>query len=181
MSTVTESVAGAPPLPAWARWAVAALVCVGWSTAVWTAAHVSTDPVLEKAALFVHLASLVAGFGAVLALDWWGLQWLLGRRTLPEVAGLSGGTHHLVWIGLGGLVLSGVLLSPDLGSPLTQLKLVLVLVVSLNGVQAHALQRRLELLAELPRAILARCVLTAGVSQVGWWGCMVIGFVNSRS
>jgi hypothetical protein len=91
----------------------------------------------------------------VLALDWWGLQWLLRRRTLPEVAHLSGGTHQLVWIGLGGLVLSGVLLSPDVDSPLTQLKLGLVLVVALNGVQAHALQRRLKFLQEVPRAVLA--------------------------
>jgi hypothetical protein len=176
---VTGSVA-APPLPAWARWAVAGLVCVGWSTAVWTAGHVTTDPVLRMAALFVHLASLVAGFGAVLVLDWWGLQWLLGRRAFPEVASLSRGTHQLVWIGLAGLVLSGVLLSPELGTPLTQLKLVLVLLVALNGVQAHALQRRLESLRELPRRTLLRCVLTAGVSQGGWWGCVLIGFVNSR-
>ena len=178
---MSQAIHTRPPLPVWARWGVAALVCVGWSTAVWTAGHVSTDPVLEKVALFAHLACLVVGFGAVLALDWWGLQWLLGRRTLPEVASLSGGTHQPVWIGLGGLVLSGVLLSPDLDAPLTQLKLVLVLVVALNGVQAHDLQRRLESLREFPRAILARCLLTAGVSQAGWWGCMLIGFVNSRA
>lgn len=169
-----------PPLPVWARWGTAALVCAAWGAAVWIAGHVSADRVLGDVALFVHLASLVVGFGAVLALDWWGLQWLLGRRTLAEVTRQSGGTHQLVWMGLTGLVLSGILLSPDLGSPLTQLKLVLVLVVALNGLQAQGLQHRLERHPELPRAVLGRCLATATVSQGGWWGCMLIGFVNTR-
>jgi hypothetical protein len=84
-----------------------AVALVAWCAALWVSVHVQSDPALYRAALFVHLASLVAGFGAALTIDYFALQWLLGRRTLREVLTVSGGTSLLVWTGLTGLVGSG--------------------------------------------------------------------------
>ncbi len=176
---MTVAATHAPPLPGWARWGIGVLVALGWAGSVWVAAHIEVDASLERVALFAHLASLVVGFGAVLVLDWCGLQWLLGRRRLAEVTRMATGMHQLIWIGLAGLVLSGILLGPQLGDPLTRVKLALVLVVALNGVQAQDLQRRLEEYDAAPRSLLLRLMGSAGLSQAGWWGCMVIGFLNS--
>jgi hypothetical protein len=177
------AVGASQSLPTWALWGTGGLTCAVWAAAVWTSAHVHADHTLHKAALFVHLACLVLGFGAVLALDWWGLHWLLGRRTLADVVRLAEGLHLLIWVGLAGLTLSGMLLNPDLSSPLTRIKLGLVLLIALNGLQAHALQWRLDANLENPpnRRLLVRSAASAGISQACWWGCMVIGFLNSTA
>lgn len=156
-----------------------ALAC--WSASLWVSMHVQADPSLYRAALFAHLASLVAGLGAALTVDYFALLWLLGRRTLREVLTVSGGTSPLVWTGLAGLVGSGALLSPDLGSGLTWLKLALVLVVALNGAFAGVVQQRLEEAgARASSTLLGLGVASAMVSQVGWWGAAVVGFLNSQ-
>ncbi|MBT2387482.1 hypothetical protein [Streptomyces sp. ISL-11] len=161
--------------------AAAVGVCAVWSAAVWTAAHLRADPLLHDVALFAHLASLVLGFGAVLTVDWLGLLWLLGRRSLPEVLRTADAVHLPIWLGLAGLVGSGVLLHPDPGSPLTQVKLGLVLMVALNGVHAWTLRPRLAALAvPVARRLVVRCASTVALSQLGWWGATVIGFLNSR-
>ncbi|OAR26453.1 hypothetical protein A8W25_08150 [Streptomyces sp. ERV7] len=149
---------------------------------MWIALHLKADATLHTAALFVHLASLILGFGAVLAVDYYGALWLRGRKTLREVLDFTGPLHVPVWLGLGGLLFSGAFLHPDLGSPLTCLKLVLVLVLSLNGVQASALHRRLAAVDGGPvgPSLLIRSAVTAAVSQGAWWGAVVIGFLNSR-
>ncbi|RZU73050.1 hypothetical protein EV384_1446 [Micromonospora kangleipakensis] len=174
---------GPSPLPRrTARLASSAVVGV-LAAAIWVSAHihVHVNPVLHRAALFVHLISLVIGFGAVLTVDWFGLMWLLRRRPLQQVLAVADGAHLLIWLGLAGLVASGALLHPDLTSPLTLAKLALVLLVALNGVHAWAVNRRAAAYpANLPRRLLARTVLVVLISQVGWWGATVIGFLNSR-
>ncbi|ARZ68555.1 hypothetical protein M1P56_31325 [Streptomyces sp. HU2014] len=190
--------AGPAPAPVLGRPALTAAavagVCAVWAAAVWTAVHLTADPLLHDVALFAHLASLVVGFGAVLTVDWLGLLWLLGRRPLPEVLRTADAVHLPIWLGLAGLVGSGVLLHPDPGSPLTQVKLGLVLLVALNGVHAWTLGPALAALsgprgadapgdapgAPVSRALTARCASTVLVSQLGWWGATVIGFLNSR-
>ncbi|MGI5404650.1 hypothetical protein ACQEVG_35365 [Streptomyces sp. CA-135486] len=170
-------------LPQWCGPAFASLaVCAGWAASTWVAVHLRADAALHTAALFVHLASLVLGFGAVLAVDYYGALWLGGRKTLREVLDFTAPLHTLVWAGLIGLIGSGALLHPDLGSPLTCVKLCLVLVIALNGVQAGALHRRLAALDCRPvsRSLLLRGAATASLSQVAWWGALVIGFLNSR-
>ncbi|MFF4424702.1 hypothetical protein ACFY04_28670 [Streptomyces sp. NPDC001549] len=165
--------------------AAAAGLCGVWAAAVWTATHVQADARLHTVALFVHLLSLVVGFGGVLTADWLGLQWLMGRRSLPEVLRTADAVHLPIWLGLAGLVASGVLLHPDPASPLTQVKLALVLLVALNGLHAWTLQPRLSALCSAtggaaPRLLLLRAVSTVLVSQLGWWGATVIGFLNTR-
>lgn len=138
---------------------------------------------MHVAALFVHLAALVAGFGAVIVIDWIGLLWALGRRTFADVTHTADAVHVVIWASLLVLVASGVLLEPDFSSALTRVKLALVLVIAVNGLQAHALQPRLAALgaAHPPFALLARAGVTATVSQLCWWAAMAIGFANSQN
>jgi hypothetical protein len=88
-----------------------------------------------------------------------------------------------IWLGLAGLVVTGLFLHPDLASSLTRIKLALVLVITLNGLHAHWLGQRLEQYrnAEAPRRLLIRSGTVATVSQLGWWGASLIGFLNSQS
>lgn len=168
-----------PPLPVWSLLGVAILMSGGLGAAIWTADHLHPDEILGEAALFVHLASMVVGFGAVLVVDWVGLQWMLGRRAMSDVVSTAGHVQAPIWIGLVGLVLSGVLLEPDASHRLTQVKLGMVLMVTWNGLLASVLHRRLARETDrLPRLLLGVAALSAAISQAGWWGAMVIGFLN---
>ncbi|MEV0460135.1 hypothetical protein [Catellatospora methionotrophica] len=160
---------------------VAVVIVVTWLAVLAESTLVPVNPALHRVALFVHLACLVVGFGAVVAVDWFALKWLLRRCQLRQVLAVADQVHLLIWLGLAGLAASGGLLRPDLGATLTQLKLLLVLLVALNGVQATALHRRIAAYTgPVPRSLLARSVLAALVSQGGWWGAMAIGFISSH-
>lgn len=150
--------------------------------AVWAATHLHADPALRTGALFVHLICLVVSFGAVLAVDWFALLWLLGRQSLVDLTKVGAAAHLPIWLGLLGLVLSGALLRPDLSQPLTWLKLVLVLVVTLNGLRAYAIGDQLARFPAVPVPywLLRRAMGAAAVSQLGWWGATVIGFLNAQ-
>ncbi|MFD0149779.1 hypothetical protein ACWGQ4_22665 [Streptomyces sp. NPDC055721] len=154
-----------------------------WAACTWMSLHLHADPVLHRVALFAHLASLVLGFGTVLVIDYYGLLWLIGRRSLPDTIEGTAALHAPVWLGVGGLLLTGTLLHPDPTAPLTQVKLLLVLVIALNGVHATALHHRLADLGHRSptTGLLMRGGASAVVSQISWWGAVVIGFLNSRS
>ncbi|MGW7103094.1 hypothetical protein [Streptomyces sp. NPDC054838] len=165
-------------------WSVAAgalVALLALTAGLWVSVHVHTDATLHTAALFVHLASLVLGFGAVLSADYHGLLWATGRCDLSEVLGATSRLHVPIWAGLGGLVASGMMLHPDLGSPLTLTKLALVFLLTLNGLQAGLLGRRLTAARQVGRGLLVWGGATALMSQVCWWGAVVIGFLNTNS
>lgn len=168
-------------LPRWTPVAGGAAMTLVLAGALWASGHLDSDPVLHDVALFGHLASLVLGFGAVLAVDWVGLLWVLGRRDLSDVLRTAADAHLPIWVGYAGLVATGVLLEPDLDSVATRAKLVLVLAVGWNGVAATTLRAPL---AAAPlgrsRALLVRSLVSVAVSQVGWWGAMAVGFLNAR-
>ncbi|WP_432026152.1 hypothetical protein [Streptomyces sp. 1222.5] len=166
----------------WTVAAAAVAVSLGLWTCAWISLHVRVDATLHTAALFVHLASLVLGFGAVLSADYQALLWLTGRCTLRDALNAANRLHVPIWAGLAGLVASGVLLNPDLGSLLTRVKLGLVLALTLNGLQAGLLGRRMagQQTATVGRRLLGWATGTALVSQVCWWGAVVIGFRNSQ-
>ncbi|CAN7168740.1 transposase [Terrabacter sp. LjRoot27] len=148
---------------------------------------VPTDYALRPTVVAVHVLALVVSFGAVLVIDWHGLLWLAGRRRLTESTRLAAGAGPLIWGGLAGLIASGALLHPDLGSPLTVTKLVLVLAVAWNGAAMSALRRRMAQLpayvtpGNLPRRDWRLMMTATVVSQIGWWGAILIGFVNSST
>ncbi|MBC2901606.1 hypothetical protein [Streptomyces cupreus] len=171
------------PLHGWTLITADVLICLAWAGSVWAALHVEAGPAVRTVALFVHLGALVIGLGSVLTIDYYGALWLLGRRSLRQALEFADPLHVPVWAGLAGLVLSGIALDPDPQAPLTRVKLVLVLLVALNGVHAQALHRTLVGQGgALPlRRLLVRGVISAVLSQLGWWGAVTIGFLNSRS
>ncbi|MFI5522262.1 hypothetical protein [Streptomyces platensis] len=172
-----------PPTPLWALAAVAVLSTAALAAACWVAGHLHPDPPLQLAARFLHLVALVVGLGSVLAVDWFALLWMLGRRPLPDVLRTACTLQVPIWLGLAGLVVTGLFLRPDLASPLTLLKLGLVLAITLNGLYAHWLGQRLTHCgtAPVPRTLRLQSGTAATVSQLGWWGASLIGFLNSQS
>ncbi|WP_245663335.1 hypothetical protein [Nocardia inohanensis] len=150
--------------------------------AIWIAAHAAITPAEHTAGLFVHLASLVLGFGGVLVADTFVLRWLAGRATLADTLRIVSALHMPIWLGLAGLVASGCVLEPNLSSAMTQTKMGLVLVLTLNGIQAWAFGRRLHKRGDAPLTpgLLAWGVATGLISQVCWWGATAIGFVNAQ-
>jgi transposase-like protein len=161
------------------------IILTGLLAALWLSTVVPATYALRPVAQSLHVLSLVVAFGAVLVIDWHGLLWLAGRRGLTESTRLAAGAGPLIWGGLAGLIATGALLHPNLHSPLTVTKLVLVLAVAWNGAAMSALRRRM---AQLPAYVKPvdlpprdwRLMMTATViSQIGWWGAIIIGFVNS--
>lgn len=163
--------------------AAAGLVCLAWAACVWVASQLDAEPIPHKVALFAHLTSLIVGFGAVLAIDYYGLLWLLRQRSIDQVIESAVPLSMLVWVGLAGLAVTGVLLQPNLAAPLTQAKLILVLIIPLNGLNARALRRRLTRHGntQLSPTLLGYGAVSALVSQFCWWGAVVIGFLNSQT
>ncbi|HEY9493764.1 MAG TPA: transposase [Intrasporangium sp.] len=163
------------------------IVAVVFVAAVVLSRLVPEDYRLRPLIVDLHVMSLVASFGAVLLVDWHGLLWLARRRTLMESTRLAAAASPIIWAGLGGLFVTGALLRPDLGSPLTLVKLALVLAVSVNGaVMAPVRLKLTELSADaspvdVPQREWRRMVLATTVSQIAWWGAVVIGFVNSST
>jgi hypothetical protein len=133
-------------------------------------------------AVIVHVLSLVIAFGAVVVIDWHGLLWLTGTRGLRELTRLAAAAGPLIWMGLAGLLASGAFLEPDMSSPTTWTKLTLVLAVGLNGALTSTINRSLSDLPRatglsvLPPGLRARLVTATVVSQLGWWGAIIIGF-----
>ncbi|WP_216373029.1 hypothetical protein [Streptomyces tailanensis] len=167
----------------WTVAAAALMACLSLVACAWISQHLRVDASLHTAALFVHLASLVLGFGAVLVADYYGLLWMTRRCTLHDALAGTARLHVPIWAGLAGLVVSGVMLSPDLASTITRTKLALVLALTLNGLQAGLLNRRMAQHAStpLPERLLVWGATTALVSQVCWWGATVIGFLNRQT
>ncbi|GAA1956002.1 hypothetical protein [Microbacterium deminutum] len=142
---------------------------------------------LHMSMLFAHLASIIVGLGAAVFLEFNGLLWMIGRRTLADLRHTERSVSALAWIGILGLFASGAFLQPNLQAPLTEIKMLAVLVVAMNGV---AMTRLTADLARLPsqmpfRSVPPRvrlwCVWSALVSQAGWWTAVVIGMLNTAS
>ncbi|MGW2559881.1 hypothetical protein ACWCXB_11655 [Streptomyces sp. NPDC001514] len=148
----------------------------------WMSGHVHADPTLQTVARFFHVAALVVGLGSVLAVDWFAVLWLLGRRRLADILSTACTLQVPIWLGLAGLVVTGLFLRPNLESPLTLVKLGLVLALTLNGLYAHWLGQRLHLCEDnrVPRHLLIQSGAAATVSQTCWWGASLIGFLNSQ-
>ncbi|EID81314.1 MULTISPECIES: hypothetical protein [Rhodococcus] len=166
-------------------WAIAVagvLASATLTVVLWISAHVTVDPVLHTAALFVHLASLVLGFGGVLIADYLVLVWVSGRSTLAEAIAGAHRLHLPIWLGLAGLVASGALLEPNLASTLTRIKVPCVLILTLNGLQALILSRRMARAATVSLAptLTIWGAATASVSQICWWTAVWIGFWNAE-
>lgn len=158
---------------------IASAAVAALSAAVWLSTVVETTSAIRDLALFAHLASLILGFGAVLVADWVFALWVFRRITFAQAVIHTGWLHPLIWTGLCGLVASGVLLKPDLAAGPTILKLGLVAVLTVNGIQATALGKRMSALTNTPpRRLLIRGGVTSAISHICWWGAIVVGFLS---
>ncbi len=164
-----------------------AAVAVAWAVTVWASTVLAPPDWVHGIALFVHLASLVVGLGAVLMIEWHGLLWATGWSNVKELRQADRTMILPVWVGLGGLLLSGALLEPDLGQPATVVKLAAVLVLALNGVAlthwTNALARMPvnARFASLPTRARVGFVVSAVVSQAAWWTAVLVGLLNTTS
>lgn len=136
------------------------------------------------AGVVVHLLSLIAGFGAVMLVDWHGLLWLIGRRQLAEVGRLAEAANPLIWTAMIGLLASAAVLKPNLASEMTWVKIVAVLLICLNGVWLSALGRVLSARPSytpqsMPTSLRRRLVTATVASHLGWWTAIAIGLVTN--
>jgi len=164
-----------------AYWAV----LLGMSASLLVGASVAPPQWLHYCALFVHLGSVILGLGAAVTLEFQGLLWMKGRRSIEELRQSERAVSPLAWLGIIGLLTSGALLEPSLHDPLTVIKMLAVLVVGLNGVGMTRLTAELRRMpprtrfTSLPRAIKLWCIWSAVLSQAGWWTAVLIGMLNT--
>jgi hypothetical protein len=166
-----------------------AVVTGAWALVVLAAATLPIqDGRVSQAALFIHLIGMALGFGSVVMIDVYGLMWLFGYKTLYELVDLLTVAHGVIAVAVGTLLASGIALNPDLNSPLARFKMLLVLVLMLNGVWAQRLlHRMLRTLpaetrgASIPWSHFQRALTAALISQASWWGAIAIGFLTSVS
>ncbi|GGK62634.1 hypothetical protein [Nocardia camponoti] len=150
--------------------------------AIWVAGHLAFSAEVHEAGVVAHLVALAVGFGGVLTADFLMLRWLAGRSTLSAAVRGVSRLHLPIWAGVVGLIGSGCVLEPNLGAPLTMVKMALVVGLTVNGFGASALSRRLVKHADdtpLPARLLAWGAACGAISQVCWWGSIGIGFWNS--
>jgi len=135
-------------------------------------------------ALFFHLVSVTIGFGAVIATDICGLLWVLGKRSTRDLLNFTGVTQPLIWLGYGGLIVSGLFLRPNLHHVLTDIKLSGVVIVGLNGIYLHFIRLETKRLGDkkfvdTPLSYKLKSFWGISVSQLFWWTAIVIGFLTA--
>jgi hypothetical protein len=159
----------------------ATAITIVWIAVTLTAPHLKVSTSVRDVALFVHLAGVVLGFGAVLTVDWFGLLWALRLRPLTALLQVAGGVHVPIWAGLATLMASGLLLHPDTSAARVKVKLVAVLVVAVNGLLAGRLHGRMSRTTQdqPPAALLVTGGVLTLISQAGWWTATLIGFLSA--
>jgi len=134
---------------------------------------------------FIHLISLIMGFGAVIVIDTFGLLWVMNKIKLQTVNQTANITQRLIWIGWLGLVITGTILVLMRGSisNITMVKVFFVAMLGVNGIFLHLIKKNFDKLKDLeniPAIYKFRIALTSVISQLGWWGAIVIGFLNTK-
>ncbi|SDM64064.1 hypothetical protein SAMN05421823_11811 [Catalinimonas alkaloidigena] len=133
--------------------------------------------------LFFHLTGLIIGFGSVITTDLFGLLWIWNRVRFTQVIKVSGITEYFIWAGWALMVAAGVPLLVLKGEldQLMVIKLFFVGLVGLNGLPLHLLHQQLKRFKDgdqVPKLFLFRLILCLSISQLGWWGAVVIGFFH---
>lgn len=133
--------------------------------------------------LFVHVISFIIAFGSVILIDVFGSLWLLKRVKLKLVDDVATVATRLIWAGLVGLIISGIVLIVHKGfiDNLTYIKLFFVAMLVCNGVFLYTIKKSTEPFIEseqVPAIIMFRTALASSISQLGWWGAIIIGFVH---
>jgi hypothetical protein len=130
----------------------------------------------------LHLIFLAFSALIVIIADEQAVSWVFGRAAvLPRRRLVL--LHHLTWVGLGGLIVSGVILllpmlSYALSLPLFQIKLLLVAALVLNAV---LIGRLMPIATELPFAQVStqqriQLFVSGVISSASWITIASIGF-----
>lgn len=133
----------------------------------------------------LHLAILVATVICIVWADYLGSEYLRGvRKTLNRT--VIDRLHTAVWIGLFGMVASGIYLASDRfvylsGVPVFWLKMSFVALLIVNSFIIGRLMRYAYTtpFAELPRRERLFLMLSGAASTIGWVGAATIGFLFS--
>ncbi|NJC20975.1 hypothetical protein BJ994_000051 [Arthrobacter pigmenti] len=155
-----------------------------WIASVTIGSVVRVEPPVEQVALTFHTLSVVAAFGAVLLVDWVGFLWLITRRQLHETSRIESAALPIIWAGIGGLLITGALINPDMQNPFTVVKTAAVLILTLNGILLIPCMRRLNSkprhtrFVDLDVGMRTHLLICLGISQACWWTAMIVGFVN---
>ncbi|GAA4026095.1 hypothetical protein GCM10023063_03470 [Arthrobacter methylotrophus] len=166
---------------------LSASAAAAWLISVLLAGSTRVGGFIHIYALIAHVLAMVVSFGAILLVDWHGFLWLIGRRGLAETIRLDGAATPLIWGGLAGMLASGVFLNANLSSTMTDVKLLAVLILTLNGIMLIPLMRRLAHLAptasfrDLTLGQRFHMLACLAISQLCWWTAIVIGFINAAS
>lgn len=161
-------------------------VCTaGWAASVFAGAFVDCGPDLHRVGLACHVIALVLSFGAILVVDWVGFLWLVGKRDIHDTRRLEAAAQPLIWGGLAVLLVSGALIKPDIANPITQVKLLCVLVLMLNGIALAPAMRRIHALpagthfTSIAVRLRTRLLVALCISQGCWWTAVLVGLLNS--
>ncbi len=133
--------------------------------------------------LFIHLSCLILGFGSVLVTDLYGLLWVRDRVRFTQVISVSGVTEKFIWAGWIGMVAAGIpliLLKGEIDNLMT-IKLFFVALIGINGLLLHFLHKKVEKYKkgeDVPNLFMFRLMLSLFVSQLSWWGALLIGFLH---
>jgi hypothetical protein len=123
------------------------------------------------------------GFGSVLVTDLYGLLWTRNRVRFAHLVKVSGVTELFIWIGWTGMVITGIPLIILKGEidKLMIMKFFFVFLVGINGIPLHYLQKAAQRFKDsdvVPSIFIFRLGLSIFVSQLGWWGAVLIGFLH---
>ncbi len=133
--------------------------------------------------LFIHLSCLVLGFGTVMVTDLYGLLWIKNRVRFTQVISVSGVTEKFIWAGWIGMVVAGIpliFLKGEIDNLMT-IKLFFVALIGINGFVLHFLHKKVakyEKGEQVPNLFMFRLTLSLFVSQLCWWGALLIGFLH---
>ncbi|MBA3679222.1 hypothetical protein H0W80_03490 [Candidatus Saccharibacteria bacterium] len=114
--------------------------------------------------------------------DFYGLLWAFGKKTKSQMIDVSGVAQKLIWAGLAGLILTGIVLRPDITNPLVRIKMLFVLIIIYNGLNLHyvrkaMMQQKVQKFSGLSKKLAIWSLLSITLSQVAWLGAMILGLI----
>jgi hypothetical protein len=133
--------------------------------------------------LFIHLSFLILGFGSVMVTDLYGLLWMRDHVRFTQLTSVGGITQKFIWAGWIGMVAAGIpliILKGEIDN-LMIIKFFFVALIGINGIPLHLLHKEVEKYKKgehVPNVFMFRLMLSLFVSQLGWWGALLIGFLH---
>ena len=134
--------------------------------------------------IIIHLAALCAAYGSVVIVDLIGLLWLGKQVDRERMLAITAWAQPIIWAGIIIMMISGAMLGPDLSRPLTKVKMTLIILLAINGLNLDALRRRTKELTgqsfwDAPTSYKAWSVFSIVLSQALWISIVVVAALNS--